>query len=54
LRATAWAEDGTVEALELPGHPYYLGVQWHPERLYELGPEQRNLFRALIAAAGDR
>ena len=54
LRATAWAEDGAVEALELPGHPYYLGVQWHPERLYELGPEQRNLFRALIAAAGDR
>ena len=51
LQATAWAEDGVVEALELAGHPFYLGVQWHPERLYELGPEQRKLFAALITAA---
>ncbi len=51
LQAVAWADDGVVEGLELPGHPYYLGVQWHPERLYELGPEHRSLFRALIAAA---
>lgn len=54
LRVTARAEDGVVEALELPGHPYYLGVQWHPERLYELGPEHRDLFQALIAAASIR
>jgi putative glutamine amidotransferase len=54
LRVTARAEDGVVEALELAGHPFYLGVQWHPERLYELGAEQRNLFRALIAAAAER
>jgi len=51
LQVTARAEDDVVEALELTGHPFYLGVQWHPERLYELGPEQRNLFRALITAA---
>ncbi len=51
LRVAAWAEDGVVEALELPGHPFYIGVQWHPERLYELGPEHRNLFRALIETA---
>jgi putative glutamine amidotransferase len=31
-RATAWADDGTVEAIEptTPGWPA-LGVQWHPE-----------------------
>ncbi len=51
LQAVAWAEDGVVEALEMPGHPFYVGVQWHPERFYELGPEHRNLFRALIDAA---
>jgi putative glutamine amidotransferase len=28
--ATAWAEDGTVEALELDG-VFAIGVQWHPE-----------------------
>lgn len=30
LVATGWAGDGTVEAVELPGHRL-LAVQWHPE-----------------------
>jgi putative glutamine amidotransferase len=29
--ATAWADDGTVEALEYAGADGVLGVQWHPE-----------------------
>lgn len=32
LRATAWAESGFPEAVELPGKPI-LGVQFHPERM---------------------
>ena len=31
LRITAKAPDGVVEGLEDPSHPFYLGVQWHPE-----------------------
>jgi len=32
LIPSAYAEDGTVEAIELPGPPgWTLGVQWHPE-----------------------
>ncbi|GGY02696.1 gamma-glutamyl-gamma-aminobutyrate hydrolase [Streptomyces minutiscleroticus] len=31
LAASAFAEDGTVEAVELPGPGWVLGVQWHPE-----------------------
>jgi len=31
LRVTAHAPDGIVEGLEDPRHPFYLGVQWHPE-----------------------
>ncbi|MFL1429678.1 MULTISPECIES: gamma-glutamyl-gamma-aminobutyrate hydrolase family protein [unclassified Nocardiopsis] len=31
VRATAWADDGTVEALEYEGTDTVLGVQWHPE-----------------------
>ena len=31
LRVTALAPDGIVEGLEDPRHPFYLGVQWHPE-----------------------
>lgn len=51
LVATGFAEDGTVEVVEMPDHPWFLGVQWHPERLYELGPEHRRLFEAFAAAA---
>jgi putative glutamine amidotransferase len=31
LRAVAWAEDGTTEALEDPGMRFAIGVLWHPE-----------------------
>ncbi len=28
---TAYAEDGTIEAIEMDDYPFFLGVQWHPE-----------------------
>jgi putative glutamine amidotransferase len=31
LAAVAWADDQTVLAIELAGHPFAIGVQWHPE-----------------------
>jgi len=31
LRVTAQAPDGIIEGLEDPAHPFYVGVQWHPE-----------------------
>jgi putative glutamine amidotransferase len=46
LTATAWAADGTIEAVELAGPTWCLGVQWHPE-----AGEERRLFGALIDAA---
>jgi putative glutamine amidotransferase len=50
LTASAFAPDRVVEAVELQGHPFGIGVQWHPEWLQELAP-QRQLFQALVAAA---
>jgi len=51
LEATAWADDGLVEAVELPGRGWVLGVQWHPEE----NPDDLRLFQALVeAAATDR
>ena len=44
---TARAEDGTVEAMELAGEPFRVGVQWHPEMRTELA-----LMRGLVEAAG--
>ena len=55
LKAVAWEEDGTIEAVEagpseLDGlSGFVLGVQWHPER----GDDPR-LFTALIRAAAAR
>jgi putative glutamine amidotransferase len=49
LRALAWAPDSVIEAVELPGHPCFLGVQWHPESLVGT-PAMLNLFRAFIRA----
>jgi putative glutamine amidotransferase len=31
LHVTAHAPDGIIEGLEDPRHPFYVGVQWHPE-----------------------
>ena len=46
LRATAWAEDGTTEAVEDPSHRFALGVLWHPEE-----GEDYALFAALVEEA---
>lgn len=51
LRAVAWAEDGTIEAVELPGHPEVLAVQWHPELQARAGSPHLRLFEALAADA---
>ncbi|MEV8594213.1 gamma-glutamyl-gamma-aminobutyrate hydrolase family protein [Streptomyces sp. NPDC052012] len=45
LIPSAHAEDGTVEAVELPTAPWTLGVQWHPE----MGEDLR-VVQSLIAA----
>jgi putative glutamine amidotransferase len=46
-RAVAWADDGTVEAIEVEGAPHVLAVQWHPEMLRHR-PEHLALFRQLF------
>jgi putative glutamine amidotransferase len=47
LVPVGWAADGLVEAIELPGEEFLLGVQWHPEE----DTADRRLFEALVAAA---
>ncbi len=49
LRATAWAEDGLVEAVEMEG-AWVLGVQWHPEE----NPDDLRVFDAHARAARQR
>jgi putative glutamine amidotransferase len=52
LRVSARSpRDGVVEAVELDGPQFFLGVQWHPERLHDRHEPSAALFRALVAAA---
>jgi putative glutamine amidotransferase len=50
LRVLAQAPDGIVEAIQMTDRRFFIGVQWHPERIVER-PEQRELFKAFVAAA---
>jgi putative glutamine amidotransferase len=47
---TATAPDGVIEAIECPGRPFSLAVQWHPENFWRTG-EFRPLFEAFVEAA---
>ena len=51
LRVTARAADGTIEAVELPDHPFLVAVQWHPEITAADQPDHQALFDALVEAA---
>ena len=48
--ACAHADDGTVEAVELPSLRFAIGVQWHQELLSADHPGRR-LFESLVRAA---
>jgi putative glutamine amidotransferase len=55
LREVAWAPDGIVEGVEMPGEDrFVLGVQWHPEELVGHDQAARNLFAAIVEAARRR
>lgn len=48
---TGMTADGNVEVVEFSGgHPFTIGVQWHPEMMYD-SPYTKKLFDAFIAAA---
>jgi putative glutamine amidotransferase len=46
LTTVAWTEDQVIEAVEVQGHRFGVGVQWHPEE----GDDAR-IFEALVDAA---
>ena len=47
VEVVGFAADGTVEAVEVPGQDFAVGVQWHPED----NPADDRLFVALVGAA---
>lgn len=52
LRVVARASDGVIEGVEWTGGAnWVMGVQWHPERMYNADALAQLLFRNLVAAA---
>jgi putative glutamine amidotransferase len=54
LTVSAVSEDGIVEGLEKPDHPFFLGVQWHPEHMSRVDLRQRRIFDAFVQACGKK
>lgn len=50
FRVSARSPDGVVEAIERTDHPFYIGIQWHPERMPD-APSTRRLMGAFLDAA---
>jgi putative glutamine amidotransferase len=51
FKASAYAEDGLLEAYELDGDRFFVGLQWHPEMLFEKYPEELEIFKCFIENA---
>lgn len=50
VRVVASAEDGIVEAAEMPDYPFVIAVQWHPEAMDDDHRTSQRLFAAFVAA----
>ncbi len=53
LKEVAWASDGVLEGVVSREHRWVVGVQWHPEAMSAMYPQQQALFDAFMAAAQD-
>jgi len=40
--------DGVIEALEMPGRAFVVGVQWHPEGMVPQNEKMSLLFHRLV------
>jgi putative glutamine amidotransferase len=54
VEAVAWADDGIVEAIELPGHAFAVGVQWELQESWRDGAPGFGVFEAFVAACAAR
>ena len=50
LSAGAFAPDGIIEEIEMTAYPFLMGVQWHPEYLWESDETSSRLFQAFVEA----
>ena len=51
LRCAARSADGLAESVFLPGKPFFLAVQWHPEYLWRAYQVHQKIFQEFVDAA---
>ena len=51
FKPTAYSTDGIVEAYEAEGNQFIVGVQWHPEMMFEKYTKELVLFKHFVHAA---
>lgn len=52
LIPVGWADDGQLEAIELPTASWIVAAQWHPEDTAPRRPQQQALYDELVRRAG--
>ncbi len=52
MLVNAVTSDGVIEGIELPSHPFCIGVQWHPE--YNVDSGDGKIFEAFVEACMKR
>ncbi len=50
LTVTARTASGVIEAVEKKDHPFFLGLQWHPERMWHADTNAKVVFDAFVRA----
>ena len=50
LVAVAKSASGLIEAIEKRDHPFFLGVQWHPERMWHVDAAAKAIFESFVDA----
>ena len=45
--------DGIIESVELLNHKFFIGVQWHPETLFEFDDDSKKIFQAFLDSCGE-
>ncbi len=48
LKATAYTSDNIIEAIESADDRLYIGVQWHPEEIFETEVHSKKLFENFV------
>jgi len=48
------AQDGVIEAIYRPGDVFVWGVQWHPERIWDIEASSAKLFEVFVKACKEK